>query len=193
MSDRFQTGIRDALPADLPELHPLLPPWLVSRLLREDEKITWVCGPKFNPPWERYITHPALFLVALALGAVCLAAGWLITGTGVGVEILPAGAIVIGSIFVLGLSNGYFTRLVVTNLRLVIMQGYEVCRSWDIDDLPRRLIRYRTREGAEDRAIDLDAMKTMLGSTSDKFAESKTILAFSKQLDRIKSREDRRP
>jgi len=40
-----------------------------------------------------------------------------------------------------GIANGYFTRLVVTNYRLLILQGYEVCRSWSIHHLPRSLIR----------------------------------------------------
>jgi hypothetical protein len=107
---------------------------------------------------------------------------------------LAAGGVVLGSIFVLGIFSGYFTRLVVTNFRLIILQGREVCRSWSMDDLPHSLIRFRlSRGGQPSRTVDLDAMKTLLGSASDKFAESKTILAFGKQVEQIKAREDRRP
>jgi hypothetical protein len=194
MSDRFRTDAFDAQPPDLSRQFPPLPAWLARRLLRTGERITWVVGPWFNPTWERFVTHPALFLLALALGAACLWAGWPGAGTGSDVPLLPAlaaGGIVLGSIFVLGISSGYFTRLVVTNYRLVILQGYEVCRSWGLDDLPRSLVRYGRREGGVgSRTVDLDALKTMLGGPSDKFAEAKTILAFGKHLGRIKGRED---
>jgi hypothetical protein len=125
-----------------------------------------------------------------------MAVGWLVAGTQSEVLVLfglAAGGIILASIFVLGISSGYFTRLVVTNFRLVILQGYEVCRRWDIDDLPLSLIRYRMRErGVESRTVDLDVLKTMLGTSSDKVAESKTILAFGKRLDQIKARKNGR-
>ena len=92
-----------------------------------------------------------------------------------------------------GFFNGLFTRLVATNFRLVIMQGYEIARTWQIDQLPRSLTRYRRRsDGGEDRTIDLDAMRSMLGTASDQFADAKTILAFGKELGHIKAREDDR-
>src|SRR5262249_11857818 len=154
-----------------------------------------VYGPKWNPPWERYVTHPALLLVALAAGAACLAVGWRLAGTQtelLALAAVTAAGIVLGSIFVLGLASGYFTRLVVTNVRLLILQGYEVVRSWGLDDLPLSLIRYRMRAGgAGGRAVDLDALTTMLGGASDKFAEAKSILALGKQLEQIKARDKR--
>jgi hypothetical protein len=197
MSDRFQTDAFGDPAPDVTRPFPPLPAWLADRLLRGGEKITWVCGPRWNPSWERYVTHPGLFLLALALGAACLGAGRLLAGTWSGMSMVPAlaaGGIVLGSIFVLGLSNGYFTRLVVTNRRLVILQGYEVCRSRGLDQLPRSLIRSdRLRDGEETRTVDLDSLKTLLGGSSDKFADQKTILALGKRLDQIKARENDRP
>ena len=199
MSDRSHTGGFDARAPQFRGSCPPLPWWIADRLLRPDEKVDWVYGPKANPSWERYVTHPALFLASLALGALCLGLGWL-ARQGSTLPVAPClGAImiVLGSVFVLAFSNAYFTRLVVTNFRLVVLQGYEVCRSWKIDDLPRSLVRYGRPGGLEDPtlgpAIDLEALQTMLGGASDRFAESKTILAFGKRLDQIKSDEDRRP
>lgn len=198
MSDASRT---DAFNDDSPNYiraFPPLPPWLVRRLLRSGEKVVWVYGPRFNPAWERYVTHPALFVAALLFGAGCLWMGWLIGGGWSNAPvlfILAAPIAVLGSIFILALACGYFTRLVVTNSRLVILQGYEVCRSWGIDRLPRSLVRYAPREddeGDEERTIDLDALKTMLGTSAGHFAEAKTILAFGKQLERIRPREQDR-
>jgi hypothetical protein len=196
MSDRVQTSRLNPHPPDVAGPGPRLPWWLARRLLRPGEEVTWVRGPRFNPAWERYLTHPALVLAALGLGAACVAAGWL--GTGMdglpAVLFLAAGAVVLASIYVVGFSSGYFTRLVVTNARLLVVQGYEVCRSWSIDYLPPSLVRHLPREGGEvGRAVDLDALTTMLGAPSDGFVDAKTILAFSKQLGRIKAREGRPP
>src|SRR5262249_47705767 len=154
------------------------------------ETITWVVGPQVvNPPWERFVTNPALFLVALALGAACVGVGFLAAegdSNAIAISAVVAGALVVASVLVLGLASGYFTRLVVTTLRLVILQGHEVCRSWGLDELPRSLVRYATPGNGEwARTIDLDTLKTMLGGGSGKFAEAKTILALGKQLDRI--------
>jgi hypothetical protein len=197
MVDRSHTEAFDAQSADRSVQFPPLPGWLADRLLRAGEKITWVYGPNFNPSWERYVTNPALFLFALALGAAWVVVGYLIAGTQSELLVLPvlaAGGLAFGSIFVLAISSGYFTRLVVTDCRLVILQGREVVRGWNLDDLPPSLLRYRMREGENvSRTVDLDALKTMLGASSDKFAESKTILAFSKQLDRIRTRDNGRP
>ena len=55
-------------------------------------------GPRFSPPWERVVTHPALFLVALALGAACLGVGRLTAEEGsdaLAVSALAAGAILL--------------------------------------------------------------------------------------------------
>src|SRR5438477_11693767 len=125
MADESQTAVLDVPTSGRA---PALPVWLQTRLLRAGEGITAVYGPGFNPPWERYVTHPALFLAALALGAFWLWEGWVLSGPRP--ELLPwaclaAGSMVLGSVFVLGLSCGYFTRVVVTNHRLVILQGYE--------------------------------------------------------------------
>jgi hypothetical protein len=172
--------------------HSPLPHWLARRLLRPGEAVTWMRGPRSNPRWECLITHPALFLIALAFGAACCWAARLIAGSWSDVPpplILAAAGIVLGSIVVLGISAGYFTRLVVTNFRVVILQGYEVCRSWGLDRLPPSLLRHVRRDGAEDRwTVDLDTLQTMLGGASDHFTDAKTILEFGKQLDRITNR-----
>jgi hypothetical protein len=197
MSDRFQTDAPNSHPPDIAGRFAPLPAWLAKRLLRPGEEVTWVRGPRFNPSWERYITHPALFLLALVVGAACVGVARLIIGEWSEMltwPVLAANVLLLGSIFVLGISNGYFTRLVVTNARLIILQGYEVCRSWSIKDLPLRLIRYGipgAREGSP--SIDVDAVKTLLGGPSDKFTGAKAILSFGKQLDRIKVRENDRP
>jgi hypothetical protein len=194
MPERYPTDTF-AQPAEVAGQCPPLPPWLAARLLRQDERITWVVGPWFSPGWERYVTHPLLFLAALAVGMAVVAVGGLAGGAeGAVVAALAGGAVVLASIFVLGFASGYFTRLVVTDGRLLILQGYELVRTWGMDDLPHSLVRYRRRaDGAESRAVDLDTLKSMFGPASDKFAESKTILAFGKQLDQIKAREERRP
>ena len=198
MPDRFQTDALDAQAPDRVGQCPPLPSWLAARLLREGETVTWVVGPRFNPSWERYVTHPLLFVVALVLGVVCVAIErsmidkWSQMSA---LSFVVAGGLVLGSIFVLGFFSGYFTRLVVTNARLFIIQGYEVCRSWKIDALPMSLLRYRSADGLSEEipTIDLDALKSMLGDTSGgKFVEAKTILEFGKQIARIKARENRR-
>jgi hypothetical protein len=196
MSSDYRAERFDDPIADIANPTPELPPWLEQRLLRPDEEVTWVRGPRFNPSWERYITHPALFLAALAVGLVGVGIGRIVTRgepeTTVVLAVV-AGAIVLASVFVLGLSNGYFTRLVVTNTRLLILQGYEVCRSWGLDDLPRHLVRYGRLDGGEEsQAIDLEAVKTILGGSSDRFTDSKTILSFGKRLEQFKTQEKHR-
>jgi hypothetical protein len=193
--DRFRTDSFPPPPPSVALRHPELPAWLARRLLRKDEKIAWVRSPRFNPWWERYATHPLLFLTALALGAAGLGVGRMIAMSWSRVPppvFLVTGGLAIGAIIVLGVSAGYFTRLVVTNFRVVVLQGYEVCRSWGIDDLPPFLIRHQMRDGERGRrTVDLEAMQTMLGS-SGAFTEAKTILTFVKNLDQIKKREDDR-
>jgi hypothetical protein len=195
MSERFPTDVPDfRVPALIELFHPL-PSWLADRLLRPDEKVTWVHGPCFNPSWERYITHPALILFVLVPGAIGLGIAWL---NQVDSAKLFFGAffsfVVLGvpTIIVLAIANGYFTRLVVTNHRLAILQGHEICRIWSIDDLPPSLLRYGRRGEEEGRAVDLDVVKTMLGGSSDKFTDAKTILKFGKQLDNITLRDKNR-
>jgi hypothetical protein len=195
MSDQIQTSPSGGVPDISVQCTPL-PAWLADRVLQANEKITWLFGPRFNPPWERQVTHPTLFLAGLALGALCLLAGRLSVGSWAQLPplfALFAAVFVLGPIFVLGLSSAYFTRLVVTDCRLLILQGREVCRAWSIDQLPRSLIRYGMAGGRpSNRTVDLEALKTMLGGSSDKFT-TKTILAVSKQLDQIKARENDRP
>ena len=192
MSERFQRDLPDFRAPDLIELFNPLPGWLADRLLRPDEKVTWVRGPQSNPSWERYVTHPALFLVAVAIGASAVALARLFGGEGSDFPVsafLGAGLVVVATVIVLGIANGHFTRLVVTNFRLVILQGYEICRSWDINKLPPSLLRYGKQGDQERWTIDLDAVKSMLGGSSDTFTDAKTILSFSKQLDRITIRD----
>ena len=196
MSERFPTDMSDFRVPDVIEIFRPLPSWLADRLLRSSEKVTWVRGPRFNPSWERYITHPALILYVMAPAALCLGFGWL-NRVDPGVLLVGAffyfAAFGVPTIIVLGIANGYFTRLVVTNLRLVILQGYEICRSWSISDLPPSLLRYGKRGEQESRTIDLNTVKIMLGGSSDKFIDAKTILNFGKQLDSITLRDkDRR-
>src|SRR5262245_36907530 len=92
--------------------HPPVPEWLAVRLLRPGERITWVRGPWFQPSWECYVTHPALFLFAVALGAVSVLEGRLVAGSWAEMSALPALfaiALVIGSVYVLAFASGYFT------------------------------------------------------------------------------------
>ena len=167
-----------------------------GKLLRRDEQIVWVAGPRFNPSWEKYVTHPLLFVAALGLGALGVGLGWLLNGAAP--ALLPIGAVAafvlfFGSIIVLGLANGYFTRLVATNFRLLMLQGYEVYRRWNIDDLPRSLVRYRRMAGGESaRPSTWTPCRPCSAARRDQFVDAKSILAFSKQLGGIKRREDER-
>jgi hypothetical protein len=200
MPDHFQTEPFAVPSSPSPiraSLHPPLPEWLARRLLRPGEEISWVRGPRWRPSWEPHVTHPVLFLYALALGAVCIVAARLSAGSWEDTHPLPVFAgvgIVLLSIYVLAFFNGYFTRLVVTNLRLFIVQGFEVRSSWNIDALPRSLLRHGPRkDGLDSPTIDLDAVQTMLGGSSDQFTDSKTIRSFGKQIAQIKARENGRP
>lgn len=178
-------------PFALPSVsHPRVPLWLANRVLRSHEQVTWVRGPWLNPWWERHVTNPMLFLFALALGGAWLMADWLRAGSVSDISaltVLAAGGIVLASVYVLAFFSGYFTRMVVTDSRLLIVQGYEVRRSWNIDELPPSLVRYARRSGKEERpTVNLEALHTMMGGTSAEFADSKTIQAFGLQLEQIK-------
>ena len=188
MSEQFQHKVSAIRKAELLEPFQPLPSWLADRLLRDDEKVVWVRGPRFNPSWERYITHPGLIVLALAFGTICVGIGSI--GLKVNrTDLLPfvavAGASIVCTILVLGVSCGYFTRLVVTNYSLLIVQGYEIVRSWNIDDLPPRFVHYNLEEDRRP-SIDLDAVQKLLGGSSEKFTDAKSILSFVKQIDRIK-------
>jgi hypothetical protein len=187
-NDPDPTDAFDDEPLDVSIAYPPLPPWLARRLLTRGERVTWVRGPGLNPPWERYVTNPLLFLAALALGVACDWGSYRATEHIIGATAVFA----LGSIFVLGISSGYFTRLVVTNFRLLILQGHELVRSWDIDDLPPTLVRYGLRGRQRSRTIDVSAVQTLLGNSSQQFTPAKTILEFGKQLERIKGRLDDR-
>lgn len=175
---------------------PQLPWWVARRLLQSGERVTWVRGPRFNPFWERYATHPGLFIAALVVGAICFPAGRVIAGewtTSLPMAFAIAAGLAIGSIFVLAISATYFTRLVVTDYRIVILQGFEICRSWSLDDLPYYMIRYtRSESGKEVRSVDLEAMQTVLGEASDQFVEAKTIRRFGRKLEQIRADDDDR-
>lgn len=195
MSEQFQNDLPDFRLPDFVESLQYLPGWLGDRLLRPDEKVTWVRGPRFNPSWERHVTHPRLFFLAVFYSVVIVGAVWLAARDRpepLAIAFLIAGFLVVSSVIILGITNGYFTRLVVTNLRLVILQGYEICRSWNIDDLPPSLLRYGKGGERASWSIDLDAVKTMLGGSSDKFTDAKAILKFGKQLDSITIRDKNR-
>jgi hypothetical protein len=200
MSERIQQGVPDLrLPHFIEQLKPL-PSWLADRLLRPDEKVAWVRGPRFNPSWERYATNPVLIFVAPLVGVIFLSLVWSYFKRQS--ELAPLTVLVPGgffvfflpTLFIVGIASGYFTRLVVTNFRIVILQGYEICRTWNIDDLPPSLLHYRRLDGQNQRPIiDLDAVKNMLGGSSEKFTAAKSILAFGKQLDSITTRDKNRP
>jgi hypothetical protein len=178
-------------PAYVEHFQPL-PGWLADRLLRSDEKVEWVRGPWFNPSWERYLTHPALVILPLTVGAVGIGLGRALVEDLTWVYVLFAILLFVVTIIVLGIANGYFTRLVITDSRLVILQGYEIVRSWRMDRLPPALLRYGRYGEESSRTINLDAVKTMLGNSSDKFTNAKTILSFGKQLDQITKRDEDR-
>lgn len=193
MSERFPENERGQRAADVSEQFQPLPGWLAERLLRPDEMVVWVRGPSFQPFWERFVTHPGLFFLALAVGLLGGGGGVMMAEGNepriAGLSVFFAVALVLLSILVLGVACGYFTRLVVTNFRLVVVQGYEVCRSWGIDDLPRSMLHYRDGE-AWRPSINLDAVQTLLGGSSQQFTDAKTILTFAKQLDRIQKKRD---
>src|SRR5262249_22002948 len=137
MSEHIQGERHDVPAPDVTLKYPPLPAWLARHLLRPGEDIVLVRGPRFSPWGGRHLTHPVLFLYAVALGALFLVLGWLISSPTLPVAAIVAAALLFfGSIFVLGFTAGYFTRLVVTSARIVILQGWEVRRSWGLDDLP---------------------------------------------------------
>jgi hypothetical protein len=190
MSDQPSTNPFDN---SIVQQYPPLPRWLARRVLRGGERVTWVRGPWFSPSWERYATHPGLFLVTAAIGVAILALALLVAGSWAEVPI-EAVMIAFGpplvSIYVLGFCAGYFTRLVVTNYRLFVVQGYEVRRCWNLSQLPPSLMRYAPRRDGDEEApaVDLEKLQTMLGGApSDQFIAAKSIRDLGKQLDRIQT------
>jgi hypothetical protein len=187
MSEHYQTERTDRPVPDVSWAGPALPDWLRERHLDHNEKVAWVYGPASNPSWERYVTHPALLLYTLAVGLVVVAGATLARGSwteGVTVVAFLCFLLVIASIFVLAVFNGHFTRLVVTDRRLMILQGYEIVSSWKMNELPATLLRYTRRDGERaSPSIDLDAVKNMLGGGATGIVEAKSILAFGKTLN----------
>jgi len=196
MADEIQQQPSEPAHTDVSLPAPYFPSWLMKRFLREDEGIEWVYGPALKPWWERYACHPVFIATAVVVAALWLAMGWVKAGDFAKLSIIPVlgpAALVVGSIFIVGASCGYFTRLVITNHRLLIVQGYELCRQWRVDDLPPWLIRYRRLPGADvTKTVDLDALRTMIGSSSANVADAKTILALGKHLANIRGPDDRR-
>jgi hypothetical protein len=189
--DRFQIDPYEKSLPDITRETPVLPPWIARRLLCAGEQLVWVRGPRLNPWWEQHVTHPVWFLYAVALAAVCLVVGRLCADSWRDMHPLPgvaAFALFLGSVFVLAGSAAYFTRLVVTDRRIVILQGYELCREWGIDELPPSLVRYGPRGRDGGGSVNLEALETLLRSPTENFTDSKTIQAFGKHLDQIKAR-----
>jgi hypothetical protein len=186
--DRFQIDPYDTSLPDIIRKTPVLPPWIARRLLRAGEQLIWVRGPRLNPWWERHATNPAWALCILAFTVVCV--------TVTPLTFLPCWGfgfvLFVGTVFVSALSAAYFTRLVVTDQRVVILQGHELCREWGINELPPSLVRFGPRGRAGGGHVDLDALQTLLGSGTEQFTDSKTIQALGKHLDRIKARKDGR-
>ena len=79
MPDPVQTDVFGEPIPNVVGRHPPVPAWIAARHLRDHEEVTWVVGPRFNPSWERYVTHPMLLLGAVIVSVVLIAAGWLMT------------------------------------------------------------------------------------------------------------------
>ena len=192
MSDRYyddRTDRYDAPPRDVAIDRGRLPGWLARRLLRADEEIQSVRGPRHCPAWEPFLTHPGVVLVGLALAVAIVAIGALVLGSFddklMGVPCVLALLSAVGGLLVVGATAGYFTRLVITNQRVMIVQGYEVRRTWRLDDLPRSLVRQRRGDDGEwTRTVDMERLQTMMGGGSEQFTDAKTIWALGKEIDR---------
>jgi hypothetical protein len=195
MRDRYEDRRDDPGPPrrdEGPRDHtPLMPGWLARSLLERGEVATWVRGPGSCPWWEPYLTHPLACLVGIPVGAACLTVGRLAVPDWS--QLPPAAAVsailtFFVPLMVVAFLTGHFTRLVVTDRRLLIIQGQTVIRSWGIRQLPRSLVKYVRREG-EDEAptIDLDSLQKMLGGKSDGIVDSNTIMSLGKKLDRFKT------
>lgn len=176
----------------------VMPAWLAARLLRDGEKVESVRGPRFNPPWEPFVVHPATVLLGVVLAGGAIAAAYLASG-GDGPLLFAAAAFALVSAFgglaVVAFAAGFFTRLIVTDRRVMIVQGIEIRKTWRLEDLPRSLVRQtRGDDGELSRTVDMEKLQTMMGGASDgSFAEAKSIWALGKEIDRIKrdGRDDR--
>src|SRR5438876_205259 len=120
MSDRYH-GDRpdryDAPPRDVAIDRGRLPGWLARRLLRADEEIQSVRGPRQCPAWEPFVTHPGVVVVGLALAAAILTVGALVLGSFadplMALPCVLALLAAVGGLVVVGIAAGYFTRLVI--------------------------------------------------------------------------------
>lgn len=173
-----------------------LPAYVKRQLPGKDEEVIWVRGPRLgNPVWEPFVTNPLLFVVGVAIGALCIYLGSLGEGSGKQFPVsFGVGAVVsfFLPILLLAFFNGYFTRLVVTDSGVYIIQGSTICRNWELEYLPRSLVRFE-RRGEDDpigKTVDVDAMKTMLNSSEGHFTDAKTIKDFGKRLERLRRAED---
>lgn len=194
-TERFDGYDRDDGDREVGSKGPPLPGHLARRLLRSDEEVVSVNGPRWSPSWEPFLTHPLVVLVGIALAVGAVALGGMVLGWdnlamgGVGVFALLSS---FGSLILVAFMAGWFTRLVITNQRVMIVQGYEVRKTWGLDELPRSLVRQRRNaDGELTKTVDLERLNTMMGGSSDGFVEAKTIWALSKEIDRSR-REDRR-
>lgn len=193
MPDHFQTDPFDTAPLPTPpnlaRLYTPLPGFLERRLIRPGEEVTFVRGPRWSPAFEPLLTHPLVFGAALLVGALLVGAARLAAHDANSMHPAPVAVaigIVLGSIMVLAFFNGYFTRLIVTSERLMIVQGIEVRRSWGIEALPPSLLRHDPRRGTAGKSIDLDAVQTLLGNPSTGFTDAKSIRSFGKQIAQIR-------
>lgn len=167
-----------------------LPSWLGKKFLEQHERLTWVRGPRWNSPVEWLMTHPLLFVLAVIVSLLMVGAAAVLAGDlrhvspliGMMVFVMP-----LGSIVVLGISNAYFTRLVITDRKVFISQGHEICRVWKMDQLPPSMVRHtQTETGEEVQSVDLERIKDMLGGGDDGYVDAKTIKKFGKQLDQFR-------
>ena len=102
------------------------------------------CAGRARPAWEPFLTHPAGFLVGIVAGAVIFVVGGIAVNWNGTLMTVPGGLAVVGvfgSLIVVAAMAGYFTRLVITNQRVMIVQGYEIRETWRLEDLPRSLVR----------------------------------------------------
>lgn len=196
MNDTIRTDRPDSSDSPDPKLNVAtlgLPTWLARLVLAPGETVALVRGPTSNSPLEPYLTHPALFLVALLPAGITLAVGRAMSPSWKELHPLPgllAVLILFGTVIFLAGMAGYFTRLIITDRRLLIVQGREVRSSRDVNSLPRALVRRGRDEFGRERAptIDLNAVNKLVGGTG--FVDAKTILTLSKKIDKLKESDD---
>jgi hypothetical protein len=200
-TERFDPDDRDDSRRDDPPRReaarkgPPLPAFLARRLLRKGEEVASVRGPRSSPVWEPYLTHPAAVAVGFAAAVVIFLVGGLAVDWDGQLMAAPGIAAVVvagGGLALVAVAAGYFTRLVVTSQRVLIVQGYEVRKTWTLDQLPRSLVRHdRNADGELTKTVDMEKLQTMLGGSADGIVEAKSIWALGKEIERTR-REDRR-